>query len=475
MKIRFLEPAEIPYKKTIQNYFVYDKYIRTPSHGLMLLATILNKYEKDVKMYSENISYIDWDDILDADIVFISAFTYQAIRAYALADKIKSSSKAIVVLGGLHPSAIPNEAIEHCDYVMVGEGDESIIDIYQAIKNNKKIDFAGVVYKDETNTIVNTGRREHPKNLDTVLDPNILYGFNKVTKYNTIWPQVHASRGCPHNCDYCSLINLYGNKVRTRSIESVLEDIKRQHNFYKQNSKKRFVDMMWLTDDNLFANRAYAIQLLQAIIKENLSLSFTVQVRYEVGFDNEMLTLLKQANFKEVAMGIEFIDDESFVLQNKKSTRDEIIASIQNIQSHGIRVRGLFIIGSDAHQAGCGKQLAEFVRDNNIEGVLIQGMYFVPNTTAYKNTEDRLLHKDYSKYNGNIVHQTKQIAPYQMQQEIIHASRLIYSKKIYIQNILKTIIRKKSLESFFLFAGEYYWHANTRKRLKKELVYLKNI
>lgn len=79
-------------------------------------------------------------------------------------------------------------------------------------------------------------------------------------------------------------------------------------------------------------------------------------------------------------------------------------------------------MGSDAQHAGCSKQLADFVDENNMQGVLIQAMYFVPNTTAYKNTEDRLLHKDWSKYNGNNVHQTKQIQPYQMQQEIIHAS-----------------------------------------------------
>ena len=121
-KIRFLEPGNLPYRPSIKNLYVYDKYIRTPSVGLLTLATVVKRHYDDVFMYSESISRIKWKDVLDADIVFLGIFTYAAIRGYELADYIRQNSNAKVVMGGLHASMNYPEACEHCDYVILGEG-----------------------------------------------------------------------------------------------------------------------------------------------------------------------------------------------------------------------------------------------------------------------------------------------------------------------------------------------------------------
>ena len=80
-------------------------------------------------MYSESISKIQWKDVLDADVVFIGIFTFAAIRGYVLADEIRRRSDAVVVMGGLHASMNASEACEHCDYVLLGEGEESILEL----------------------------------------------------------------------------------------------------------------------------------------------------------------------------------------------------------------------------------------------------------------------------------------------------------------------------------------------------------
>jgi radical SAM superfamily enzyme YgiQ (UPF0313 family) len=389
-------------------------------------------------------------------------FTYQAIRAREIAEKIKQNSSAVVVFGGLHATADIENAVLHCDYVLLGEGDESVVDFITAVRDGKALDFEGLAYKKDSE-IINTGMRCPPQNIDTVLDRSLCYGYRKATIYNTIWPQVHASRGCPHNCDYCAVVRHFGRKVRTRSVDSVIEDIKLAIAFH-DNKPKRLVNLLWLTDDNFFADRDWAKEILNAIIDNKIKYNFTIQARYEVGFDDEMLDLMRCAGFVEIAMGIEFIDDDNFDAYNKKSTREEIIKSIKNIQKHGLRVRGLFIMGADHHKKGCGKELAEFVLKNNICGVLIQGMYFVPGTPVYTENESKLLHKDWSKYNGNIVHKTKHISPAEMQQEIMNASRMIYSFK----NLLRVIFSKKTIEEKVLFIGESLWHADTRKKLKRE-------
>jgi hypothetical protein len=246
-----------------------------------------------------------------------------------------------------------------------------------------------------------------------------------------------------------------------------VEDIKSAIDFYDKNHH-RFAKVLWITDDNFFADRAWAISVLQAIIDSRIKYNFTIQARFEVGFDNEMLALLKKAGFIEVAMGIEFLEDEAFESYHKKSTYSDIVRSVENIQKHGLRVRGLFIVGADNHTKGVGSRLADFVIQNNICGVLIQSMYFVPGTPVYETHEAKLIHKDWYKYNGNVVHYPEKISPYDLQREIMIASRKIYSLK----RLLQAVFYKRGIERV-LFMGEYFWQKSVCADLKRELPFLK--
>ena len=407
MKLRFIEPANLPYRRSIQNLFVYDKYIRTPSNGLLTLATIARRYVEDTKMYSESISKIPLKDLLDADIIFLSLFTFNANRGYRLADFLKKRSRALIVLGGL------------------------------------------------------------------------LYRFQAMAGHNTIWPQVHASRGCPHCCDYCALVAAFGRGVRTRSPENVVEDIRQAIAFFDQ-GHHRLAKVLWITDDNFFANRAWAIQVLNAIISSGIRYQFTIQARFEVGFDDEMLELLKKAGFIELAMGIEFLEDESFKAYHKESTYRQILKSVRNIRRHGLRVRGLFIVGADNHTVGVGKRLARFVIENHISGVLIQSMYFIPGTPVYETHKDRLIGApagqpskctpDWSRCTGKVVHYPEKLSPAQLQREIIDASRRIYS----LPRLADALIHQRGIDRL-LFLGEFFWQAWVRRQLKSELPWLSSL
>ena len=462
-KVRFIEPGNLPYRKSIKNLYTYDKYIRTPSIGLLTLATIVKDTVTDTLMYSESISEIQWDDVFDADIVFIGIFTFAAPRGYELAQYIKEHSKAIVVLGGLHASMNYTEAVKYADYVLLGEGDESILELIEALRNNRQVDFPGVAYEKD-DKIIFTGERKPPENIDIIPNRYLLYRYHKMAGHNTLWLQVHASRGCPHNCDYCAVVRHFGRAVRTRTPENIIEDIRQSIAFQDNRLIPRLARILWFTDDNFFTNREWAVSVLKSIIESGIHYSFTIQARYEVGFDDEMLDLLKKAGFIEIAMGIEFLEDEAFTQYNKKSTRDDIIRSIKNIQKHELNVRGLFIVGADNHTKGVGDRLADFVLKYDIRGVLIQSMYFVPGTPVYEANKDRLLHQDWSKYNGNVVHIPKNISPYDLQMEIIHASAKIYSLK----NLLDALLHRKWREKL-IFMGEFFWQKSVRGDLKKEL------
>lgn len=246
-----------------------------------------------------------------------------------------------------------------------------------------------------------------------------------------------------------------------------MEDIRRSIEFF---DKKHFrlTKGLWITDDNFFADREWAKAVLNEIIDSKIRYRFNVQARYEVGFDDEMLDLLKKAGFFELDMGIEFLDDQSFQTYHKKSTRDEIIKSIRNIQKHGLSVRGLFILGSDDQQKGAGDQLAEFVIENHIQGVLIQSMYFVPGTPVYKTHRKSLLHKNWALYNGNVVHHPKNMTAYELQLEHIRASKKIYS----VKRLIHALIHEDYIHKV-LFFGEFFWHMSVWSDLKKQLPYLK--
>jgi radical SAM superfamily enzyme YgiQ (UPF0313 family) len=468
-KTRFIEPgSRTPFKDSLFNFFIYNRTIRNPSTGLMTLATIVKKIIDDTLMYSEAISEINFEDVYDSDIIFISINTYNAFRGYEIAGQIKKYSDAVIVFGGMHASLYFIETIEHCDYILTGDGDESIIEFIHALQNNSPVDFPGVIYKKDR-TVVNTGKRNQPEDINTIPDRYLVHGYSEAAKrYDTLWPQVHASRGCPHNCSYCSIIHHFGRKIRKRRPENVVADIKEGIDFHKREIIPRFNTGLWITNDNFAQDREWAIAVLKEMIKQKIDYHFSVQARYEIGFDDEILTLMKQAGFIEITLGIEFLHDTTFKTYKKKSTHSEIIQSIQNIHAHGIGVRGLFIVGSDDDKKGIGKKIAEFVIKNEIHGVLIQSLFFTPGTPFYEQNKERLIHRDWSKYDGNVVHYPKNLKPHELQKEIIIASKKIYS----IKKLLYALFHYKWFNKI-IFTGEFFWHMNMRKELKKEIPFLK--
>ena len=468
-KIRFIEPCNPPYRRSIRNLYTHGKFLRSPGIGLITLATIVKQHVSDTLVYSELVAKIIWDDVLDADIVFLGIFTYNAPRGYEVARYIKENSSALVVIGGLHASLAPQEALQHCDYVLTGEGDESIIELIESINRDEIPQVPGVWHM-KNGSPVSTGEPVTPTAFETIPDRSLVHRYQNMAGHNPIWAQVHASRGCPHDCDYCAIIVHLGRKIRTRTPESVIKDIEEAIDFHRGRFFPRINRMLWITDDNFFANRTWAISVLKAIIESDIKYSFTVQARYEVGFDDEMLDLLKRAGFFEISMGIEFLDNESFEQFNKRCTYDDVVRSIKNVQAHGLGIRGLFIVGADNHTQGVGQRIVDFVDEHGIHGLLLQSMYFTPSTPAYEANRNRLIHEDWEKHAGYVVHYPSCISPYDLQLEVIEALSTLYSVKRLIRALLFGDWHTK-----MMFFGEFFWHRSIVQDLKKELPFLKEV
>ncbi len=174
--------------------------------------------------------------MLDADLVFIGAFTFAAPRAYELAAHIRANSDAMIVLGGMHPSLnYPPEATEHADYVLLGEADESILEFLDALAADRPIDFRGVAHRRD-GRLVHTGERVAPPT-DIERSPpdhSLVHNYAAMVGHNALWPQVLASRGCPFRCDYCAVVRHWGKKMRGRTPEAVIADLHHTIDFYEQ-------------------------------------------------------------------------------------------------------------------------------------------------------------------------------------------------------------------------------------------------
>ena len=131
-------------------------------------------------------------------------------------------------------------------------------------------------------------------------------------------------------------------------------------------------------------------------------------------------------------------------------------------------MRGLFIVGAENDRKGVGTTIAEYVIKNDIKGALIQSLFFTPGTPFFKDNEHILIHQNWNKYNGNVVHYPKNISPYELQKEIIIASAKIYSFK----RLIHAILHYKWINKI-LFIGEYFWQKSFRSDLRKELKTLK--
>jgi radical SAM superfamily enzyme YgiQ (UPF0313 family) len=248
MKIALVEP-----RFPVNVYFFLTKL---PLLGNLFLGTILKNKGHQVKVFKEDMVRVYNDktdelhqDLRSADLVGITAITHTANRAYRIADAVKRQNpKAKVIMGGPHPSALPDEALQHADQVCVGEGENVILNM---------VEGGG------TGGIVKGSR----VNMDTlpILDLSILQGYRrKHGKINMLHAPIMASRGCPHDCIFCSVTQMFGRRYRIRDADLVMEEVMTR---YREGFRHAF-----FYDDNFAASPEKTKIFLEKLIRADLDL-----------------------------------------------------------------------------------------------------------------------------------------------------------------------------------------------------------
>src|SRR5262245_49346611 len=248
----------------------------------------------DVRVYIEDIQDIDMKEVLSADLVGISAITSTAPQAYRLADKVREAG-GIAVLGGTHTSFLPEEGLQHGDFVVRGEGEFAFQELVDAIQAGTSFEGIQNLSYLVDGRVVNNPERPKIPNLDV----------NPIPDYTLIegWKQggvisVATSRGCPFSCTFCSVPGMYGHAFRTHSIDRVLQEL----TLHKGNLYTFFAD------DIFTANKKRVKELLRGMIDRNLTPEWGAQVRTETVDDPELLQMMRDANCFNVYVGFESIN-----------------------------------------------------------------------------------------------------------------------------------------------------------------------
>ncbi|MFH0811022.1 MAG: radical SAM protein [Pseudomonadota bacterium] len=389
-----------------------------PRLGNPILGTMLAQRGYNVRVIAEEVTPIRLEEVLRADLVCISSITSTAPNAYIWADKVRAAGK-LVVMGGVHPTFVPNEALLHADYVVRGEGEGALMELVEALDEGGSVShIANLSYLDHGEPRHNP-LRPLLCDLDSVPMPDysLLAGWPRKTR---VLP-VSTSRGCPYNCAFCSVVPMFGRQYRFTSIDRTMEEIR----LGMRRSKHIF-----FVDDNFTANPARTKQILEQSLSEGLKLNWSAQVRAEIARDSELLKLMRRSNCFTVFVGFESINPRTLKLYNKRQSLDDIREAMANFRANGINVHGMFVFGADEDGPETIRETVNFAREAGIASVQFLILTPLPGTRMYDQieAEGRITDRDWSHYDAHhTVYMPKRMTPYELQNETFKAMNRFYS------------------------------------------------
>ncbi len=416
-------------------------FLRFPSLALANLAALTPEEDKII-IIDEQISPIDYN--LDADLVAISVNTSVAPRAYEIADIFRNKGVK-VVMGGLHPSLMPEEALKHSDSIIIGDADsvwEKLLEDFKRGKLKKRY--------------VNN----QSSDLNDLPIPKweIFKGLGYI---NTNF--VEATRGCSHNCKFCSTSPFYHHKHRARPIEHVIRDIKSVKSF-----PRKFI---FFVDDNIIGDNEYAKKLFKALMP--LHIYWISQATTDIGEDEELVKLAAKSGCFGLFLGFESISKSSLCDMNKKHNHvDKYKKTIELLHRYGIGIEGGFIFGFEKDDPLIFKQTFEFLRETNLDSFLAIYLTPIPGTDFYNQLkkQKRLLTDDYKSYDfRHIVFKPAKMTANEIYDGVSWITKEFYSKRLIAKRFflkLGNFLIRPSIRRLLVIVGLLAISLGFRKRIK---------
>lgn len=340
--------------------FIRPSMMGKPTKDSMmpLVFAIIKAYtpvDVEIAFYDERKSALP--ENIDADAVAFTVETFTAKRAYILAEKFRLEGKK-VVMGGFHPTMLPDESLRHCDAVVIGEAE----DTWEKLVNDLKHNTLKEKYISRNDTDLSEAKADY-----SVFDNN---------KYSGGLGLVQSSRGCKFNCDFCSVHAFFGDSIRTKPTSKILDDIKK--------TKQKY---LFFVDDNLFSDEATAKELFNALIP--LKKKWFCQVSIDIASNKELLTLMRKSGCLLVIIGFESLDVNNLRLMGKGENIKNIDYSgvVKNVYDAGLMIYGSFVHGYAFDDIKSMKQSYDFALDNNFAIANFNPLMPMPGTRLFKRAE----------------------------------------------------------------------------------------
>ncbi len=369
-----------------------------PSLSLAALAAV-TPTEWEIALWDENIEPAL--PATDADLVAITAMTPQAPRAYALAARFRAAGKT-VVMGGFHASNLPDEALEHVESVVVGEGELIWPRLLADFQNGR----LQPLYRSDAlieMTAIPVARRE-------------LFGGKKYLFTNTL----QTTRGCPFDCEFCSVTAFYGRKYRKRPVEGVLAEL---DELRKKNSFAFFVD------DNLVADRRYAMELFAGM--RGMGFKWLSHAPIDFADDREFIRAAGEAGCVGLFVGFESLNQEALRAMGKvTNTAQSYLDDARVFRDHGIGILGSFVLGNDSDTPDIFPQLLRFCEEARIEAAIFPILTPYPGTEVRRRleAEGRILSNAWEDYDmEHVTFQPKGMTVTELQEGYDWLNRSFYS------------------------------------------------
>ena len=325
----------------------------------------------ETQIIDEDVEPIDFDT--DADLIGVSFMTYNAPRAYEIADRFRSEKGKPVIFGGYHPTFMPDEAIQHADAVCIGEAEYNVPRMMDDFSAGKLRPF----YRSEPATL--TGLPIPNRDLIRKKD----YAPVEV---------LQATRGCHFQCSYCSVAAFHRYRHRTRPVAEVINELK---------TLGRRVLFM---DDNLICDREYARQLFTEMIP--LGKIWFSQATIGIAHDDELLRLAHGSGCRGLFIGFESLSQRNLRMWKKNSNvGKDYLAAVRKLHAAGIGVFAAFVFGSDDDTPDVFQRTLEFLLEANVEGLQATRLTPFPGTPLFHDMarQGRIFDKDWSHYDFNHV------------------------------------------------------------------------
>ena len=391
-----------------------------PPLGLMTVAALVPR-AWNKRLVDENVEHLRDRDLAWADVALISAMHIQKDALFAILARCRAIGLRTVVGGPIASSLSAAEI--NADHVVIGEAEGLIATLARDLEQGA----AKPVYQ----------AVERPA-LETSPLPDL--SLIKMNCYSTM--TVQYSRGCPFNCEFCDIIEIYGRRPRTKSVRQVLAEL-------DQLRAAGWSDSVFIVDDNFIGNKARAKELCVALAEwrnqHKTCFSFITEASLNLADDPELMQLMKDAGFISVFLGIETPDKSALVAANKlQNTRRSLLDSVAIIQSYGIQVMGGFILGFDTDREDIFDRMTDFIQKSGIPIAMVGLLQAMPGTQLFRRLwrEGRILHTDAGNNTSVSLNflprmdATKLVEGYRSVLKQIYSSEAYYKRvKLYLSRI----------------------------------------